>query len=150
MAAQTHISSTTRIRGSVSGSDDLSVDGTIEGNVRLEGDLQVHADARIDGDVTAHSIVIHGTVKGDVSASAHLTISKSARLKGAVSAPILKLEDGALISGDLTIGTTAASGKTKSTKTSQRATKAPTANEVSTEEPELPAGVVGRKVKVKE
>lgn len=150
MAAQTHISSTTKIRGSVSGSQDLTVDGAIEGDVRLEADLNLHADARIDGNITAHSIVLHGTVKGDITASAHLTISKTARVKGAVNAPILKLEDGALISGDFAVGTTATSAKSKAIKTSPKSSKASVSTEVNTDEPELPEGVVGRKVKVKE
>ena len=99
MAAQTHISSTTRIRGSVSGRDDLSVDGTIEGNVRLEGDLQVHADARIDGDVTAHSIDSRYCQRRCecVSAPNH---QQECSTQGSRECPILKLEDGAPISGD--------------------------------------------------
>jgi cytoskeletal protein CcmA (bactofilin family) len=146
MATQTLISSTTRVRGSITGADDLTIDGHVDGDVRLDGDLHLDVDARINGNVQARTVIIHGTVKGDVDASTHLTLSKTARVKGALTTPVLRLEDGAMISGEVMIG---GSGNTarKSPKATPAAKRARAASD--DEDATLPEGVVPRKVKVK-
>jgi len=145
MATQTLISSTTRVRGSITGSDDLTIDGHVEGDVRLDGDLHVDADARIDGKIQAHTVVVHGTVKGDINASTHLTLSKTARVKGALTAPLLRFEDGAMVSGEVMIG----GSKNATRKSSKPAPTAKSAPASDDDDASLPEGVVPRKVKVK-
>ena len=146
MTTQTLISSTTRVRGSIVGADDLTIDGHVTGNVRIDGDLHLDTDARIDGNVQAHTVVVHGTIKGDINASAHLTLAKTARVKGALTTPRLRLEDGAMVSGEVMVG--------ESTSTTRKSKKsAPTAKTAlpasDEEDSALPEGVVPRKVKVK-
>jgi cytoskeletal protein CcmA (bactofilin family) len=148
MATQTHISSTTRVRGSITGGADLALDGHVEGDIRLDGDLNLDAEARVDGNIDARTVTINGTVKGNIDASVHLTVSKTARIKGAITAPILRLEEGALISGEVTIGKASHSNRnatSKSTKHAQTSSRAASEDD----DAQLPEGVVARKVKVK-
>ena len=148
MATKTHISSTTRVRGSITGEADLTLDGHLEGDLRLTGDLDMDAEARVDGNIEARTVVINGTVKGNIDAAVHLTVSKTARIKGALTAPILRLEDGALISGEVTIGKASQSNRSASTKSAKQA--APASRSTSeVDDGQLPEGVVARKVKVK-
>lgn len=148
MTTKTHISSTTRVRGSITGSADLTLDGQVEGDIRLDGDLNVDPAARVDGNINADTVVIHGTVKGNIDASVHLTVSKTARIKGAITAPVLRFEDGALISGELAIGASSSSTRNASNTSGRRASK-PSQTTRGDDESQLPEGVVPRKVKVK-
>jgi cytoskeletal protein CcmA (bactofilin family) len=148
MATQTLISSTTRVRGSITGAANLTIDGQVEGEIRLDGDLHVNADARIDGDVHADTVVVHGTVKGDLNASVHLTLSKTARVKGALTSPVLHFEDGALVSGKFDIGTAGSSMRKKSKSGPGQASKS-SYSASSDEDVGLPEGVIPRRVKVK-
>lgn len=148
MATKTHISSTTRVRGSITGGADLALDGHVEGDIRLEGDLDVNTEATVDGNINARTVVINGTIKGNIEATEHLTVSKTARIKGSLCAPILRLEDGALVSGEFNIGKPNKSNRNASNK-STKSLPASSRSEAEDEDTQLPEGVVARKVKVK-
>ena len=143
MSTQTVITASTHIRGAITGDDDLKVDGQVEGNIRLEGDLNLDAEGRIIGNIDAHDVQIDGAVKGNITASKHLTLSKTARVQGDLVAPAIVIIDGALVRGDVDIGS-ASNQSSKPKKTTKK--QAPP---LVAEETELPEGTVGRKVKVK-
>jgi cytoskeletal protein CcmA (bactofilin family) len=145
MAAQTHISASTKVRGSISGSEDLSVEGYVEGNVRIDGDFTLGENGRVEGDVSARRVIVNGTVKGNITTTVHLLLAKTAKVKGDLSGPVLKLEEGALLYGDVSIGggdQAKVVGSSKSKAKSKADSKEP--------DIDLPEGVVARKVKVSE
>ena len=143
MSAHTLITASTHVRGAITGDDNLIVDGQIEGNIRLEGDLSLHADGRIIGNVEADNILINGTVKGNINARTHLKLSKTARVQGDLTAPAILIEDGALIRGDVDVGSLSAAAPKKA-KPTKKKTAPKDGDDVV-----LPEGTVGRKVKVK-
>ena len=145
MSIETRISSTTTIRGRVSGSDDLYVDGQIEGDVSIDGDLFLDGDARIDGNIEAKQVEINGIVKGNISASTALLISKTAKIQGDLVSPSIVIDDGAMIRGAIDVG--GVSGKSSAGSRSKPAKKTAQSKK-PVEEPELPEGTVARKVKV--
>jgi cytoskeletal protein CcmA (bactofilin family) len=52
-----------RIKGQISGNEDLDVEGSIEGPIQLgEGKLTVGTGGNLTGDVTAREVIIHGTL----------------------------------------------------------------------------------------
>ena len=146
MSIETRISSTTTIRGRVSGSDDLYVDGQVEGDVSVDGDLFLDGDARIDGNIDAKQVTINGVVKGNITASVRLLISKTAKIQGDLVAPSILIDDGAMIHGAIDVGGLSAkdvaSSRAKPAKKQAQTTQ-------HDDEPELPEGTVARKVKVK-
>ena len=147
MSIETRISSTTTIRGRVSGSADLMLDGRIEGDVSLEGNLTIDSLARVDGNIEAQHVEINGSVKGNILASQSLSIAKTAKIQGDLTAPTVLIADGALIRGGINIGDTTKMGRTASPTPGGSKKKASAARQEV--EPDLPEGTVARKVKVK-
>ena len=56
-----HITSTLRIKGDITGRDDLFIDGELEGTIRLEeGRVTIGPKGRVTADVEAREIVVRG------------------------------------------------------------------------------------------
>lgn len=102
---QAAIGRSIRIRGDVTGDEDLLIHGTIEGSVTLaahtltvgpEGDLRANVRARI--------VKVKGRVRGDLVAEEQVVLQASARVQGDISAPRVVLEDGARFRGEIDMG----------------------------------------------
>jgi cytoskeletal protein CcmA (bactofilin family) len=93
-----------RVKGNISGNEDLQVDGTVEGPVQLgDGKLVVGATGKMSGDIVAREIVIHGSVKGNLRSSGRIEIKTDGSLVGDVSTPRITIEDGAYYKGSIEI-----------------------------------------------
>lgn len=101
---RTEIQSGTRVTGRVEGSEDVLVAGRLEGSVALEGTLTVDNGGVVKADVRAQRVVVAGTVVGDVTASGAIEIAASGRVKGDLRAPVVRIDDGARLSGLLEVG----------------------------------------------
>lgn len=89
------ISGTLRAQGTV------RIDGRVEGDVLTDGLLLIGEGAMIVGNVSAGSVVCRGMIAGDVVAAEEVALLASASLGGTVRAPVLSVEDGALVNDDL-------------------------------------------------
>jgi cytoskeletal protein CcmA (bactofilin family) len=90
----------TKIRGEVSGTENLMVDGEIEGIIRLEGGtLTVRAEGHVRATVIAQDVIVLGRVDGEIRASGLLHLRGSAIVQGDVFAARLSIEDGATLRG---------------------------------------------------
>ncbi len=75
----------TTVRGSIKGSEDLTIQGTVEGTIELEGDLSIDSEAHVQAEVSATKVTIAtgaevtGTLK-----TQHLTLEEGARFKGRI------------------------------------------------------------------
>ena len=59
-----------RVKGEISGNEDLHVDGTVEGLIQLDDrKLTVGMAAKVTADVIAREIVVYGSVKGNLRAT---------------------------------------------------------------------------------
>ena len=100
-----------RVKGQISGNEDLQVDGTVEGPVTLgDGKLVVGATGKLTGDIVAREIVIHGSVKGNLRSSGSIEIKTDGSLVGDVSTPRITIEDGAYFKGSIEIDRKIAEG----------------------------------------
>jgi cytoskeletal protein CcmA (bactofilin family) len=98
------VASGLRVKGNISGNEDLQVDGTVEGPVQLgDGKLVVGATGKLTGDIVAREIVIHGSVKGNLRSSGRIEIKTDGSLVGDVSTPRITIEDGAYFKGSIEI-----------------------------------------------
>lgn len=89
-----------RIKGEISGNQDLVVHGHVEGRIDLgDGLLLVTRDGRVDADVSARVITVEGRAAGDLRASEQIIVRRSARVHGSVSAPRVALDFGCAFSG---------------------------------------------------
>jgi len=101
---QASIGKSLKIKGTISGTEDLYVDGQIEGTIRLEqNSLTIGSNGDVNADVFAKDIVIEGKVTGNVKAGDRIDIRKTGSLNGDLSAARIVIEDGAVFRGSVEI-----------------------------------------------
>ena len=101
-----------KIKGEVTGDEDLLIQGSVEGTVDLsQNEVTVGQTGQVAADITAKTIRIDGAVTGDINGNENVVISKSGNVRGNIVAPRVTLEDGAIFKGsiDMDPGDTAAS-----------------------------------------
>jgi len=93
-----------RMRGEISGNEDLHVDGEVEGAIRLgEGKLTVGAAAKLTADIIAREVVVYGKVQGNVRATDKIEIKKDGSVTGDLTMAQILIEDGAQFKGSIEI-----------------------------------------------
>jgi cytoskeletal protein CcmA (bactofilin family) len=102
---KTRIGAGLRIKGSISGNEDVDVDGCVEGPIKLgEGKLTVGARGNLTGDVTAREATIQGTLTGNLQIRERLEIKSDGTAVGDVLADRILIEEGAYFKGSIEIG----------------------------------------------
>jgi cytoskeletal protein CcmA (bactofilin family) len=110
------ISQGIRIKGEVTGSEDLFVDGSVDGKLNLtNGALTVGPNGSVKADVTAREIVIRGKIEGKVAGRDRVQLWSSAHVLGEVQTERLLIEEGALLRGKVEAGRQSG-GKTAESK----------------------------------
>jgi cytoskeletal protein CcmA (bactofilin family) len=114
-----------RIKGQLSGSEDLLIDGTVEGPIRLTGHkLIVGLTGKLNSDVVAREIVVHGSVKGNLRATERIEIMKNGSVVGDLTTARILIEDGASVKGSIEIDREAAAISPDQTTQARAATAA--------------------------
>ena len=88
-----------RIRGRVSGSENLVVHGRIEGTIEIEAHVVIESPGRVVADIVARELTVRGGMNGDTTASDRISITNGATLAGKIRAPRVVLEDGCRFTG---------------------------------------------------
>ncbi|WP_319582419.1 polymer-forming cytoskeletal protein [uncultured Pseudodesulfovibrio sp.] len=91
----------------------VRIDGNFQGEVVSEGTLVIGQDAVVDGQVKVGQLVLSGRIKGEVEAKNKVVLHKTANLQGNIRTPVLVVEEGAVLEGQLVMGSldTATSAK---------------------------------------
>src|ERR1700676_2022369 len=85
-----------RIKGEITGNEDLKLDSKVEGLVSIGGfRLTLGPSAHITADIVAREAVISGEVTGDISAYDRIEIKKSASIVGDLTTSKITIEEGA-------------------------------------------------------
>jgi cytoskeletal protein CcmA (bactofilin family) len=93
-----------KIRGSITGTQDLYVDGEVEGTIQLDqNSLTIGPNGNVDAEITAKDIIIEGKVTGNVKAGDRIDIRKTGSLHGDLSTARIVIEDGAVFRGSIDI-----------------------------------------------
>ena len=91
-----------KIRGEISGSNDLLVDGEIDGVIRLAAArLTVRADGRVHATILAQDVVVMGLIEGEIRATGRVELLDGAVVLGDVFATRLSIEEGATLRGSV-------------------------------------------------
>jgi len=123
----TTIGASIKIKGELSGEEDLVIQGNVEGTVRLkDNSISVSEQGRVQADVYARSIIVQGELSGDLYGTESVTVASSGRVSGNIVAPRVVLEDGAKFKGNIDMDGKNA-GASQAPKTAAASTKAPTA-----------------------
>jgi cytoskeletal protein CcmA (bactofilin family) len=99
-----HIGKSVRIKGDLSGSEDLYVDGQVDGTIQLSGNsLTVGPNGRVHASVSARNVIVGGTIDGNIQASERTEFRKTAVVNGDVQSKRIAIEEGAFFNGKLEI-----------------------------------------------
>jgi len=104
--AAASISQGIRIKGEVTGTEDLFVDGFVEGKLNLTANccLTVGPNGNVKADLVAREIIVRGKVEGKVAARDKLLIGSTGQITGEVQTDRLAIEDGAMLRGKVEAG----------------------------------------------
>jgi cytoskeletal protein CcmA (bactofilin family) len=122
------ISQGIRIKGEVTGSEDLYIDGIVEGKLNLaNGSLTIGPNGHVKADVNAREVIVRGQIEGKVSGRDRVQLLGTGQINGEVQTERLAIEEGASLRGKVEAGKltaksaeirTAAASVGTSTKTS--------------------------------
>ena len=99
------ISQGIRIKGEVTGSEDLFVDGQEEGKVNLSnGILTVGPNGEVKADIFAREVIVRGKIEGKVTGREKVQLSSTGQVLGEVQTERLAIEEGALLKGKVEAG----------------------------------------------
>jgi cytoskeletal protein CcmA (bactofilin family) len=99
------ISQGIKIRGEVTGSEDLFVDGQVDGKLSLtNGSLTVGPNGQVKADVTAREVIVRGKIEGKVSGRDRVQLWSTGQVIGEVQTDRLAIEDGAMLRGKVEAG----------------------------------------------
>ena len=99
------ISQGIKIKGEISGTEDLFVDGILEGKLDVSGaSVTIGPNGKIKADIVAREIVVHGSVDGKLTGRDRVQLLSTGRVVGEVQTERLAIEDGALLRGKVETG----------------------------------------------
>jgi cytoskeletal protein CcmA (bactofilin family) len=85
----------------------IRIEGTIHGSVRAGKAVVVGKDGLVEGDVSTQDAVISGRVTGTLVAESRLELQATCHIEGEVHARRMQLEEGAILNGTVTMGSSA-------------------------------------------
>ena len=94
-----------KIKGELSGSEDLFIDGQVDGTVSFPNSVvTVGPNAKVKAEITAREVVIRGKVEGKISGSEKIQVWNSARVHGDMKSERISVEEGAELHGSMEVG----------------------------------------------
>ena len=90
-----------RIKGNLTGSEDLVVEGQIEGHVAIQNHLIIRESGEVTADIKARSLEAHGKISGNIDVDDLVSISSAACVSANIKSPRIVIEDGARFSGSI-------------------------------------------------
>jgi cytoskeletal protein CcmA (bactofilin family) len=102
--------------GKLSFRDTVRIDGRFHGEITSENTLIVGESGEIDAEIRSKSVVVSGTVHGNIIAEAKVVLHKSANVEGDIQTPSIVVEEGAMITGKISMGAPGSKSATSSLK----------------------------------
>lgn len=94
-----------KIRGEITGKEDLFVDGALEGKLDLgNASVTVGPNGKVKADISAREIVVRGQVEGKLDGLERVQLWNTGRVEGEVRTEGLTIEDGAMLRGKIEAG----------------------------------------------
>lgn len=97
------LGSGTVYKGKLNFQGSVRIDGVFNGEVHSEGTLIIGKDARVEGMVRVGQLILSGNIQGEIIATQRAVLHKTANLLGSLHAPILMVEEGARVEGQITM-----------------------------------------------
>lgn len=98
------LGATIRVKGEISGDENLLIEGHVEGSVSLSAhELTIGKTGKVHANITARTIRIDGEVQGDIAGKEKVVVSSTSNIKGTIVTPKMTLEEGARFKGTIDI-----------------------------------------------
>jgi cytoskeletal protein CcmA (bactofilin family) len=101
---ETVINADACFKGDFSSDGAMRIDGKVEGKITTKGRLTIGKGAQVVGESSVAQAVIEGTLNGNLTASERVELAPSARVTGDIRAPRLVVGEGAVLQGNVSIG----------------------------------------------
>jgi len=96
------IGASIRIKGDLSGDEDLLIQGQIQGQIKLKShNVTVGPSGRVRADIQGRVIRVEGEVDGNLFGEEEIVIRSSGRVQGNLQAPRVTLENGSNFKGSI-------------------------------------------------
>ncbi len=103
-SAAGNVTKSLRIKGQITGTDDLFIDGEVEGRIHLKaGTVTVGPNGRVNADIEAPQITVRGKVKGTLHGSERVWIARSGQANSEVFTRSIVIEEGAIFKGRIEV-----------------------------------------------
>ena len=94
-----------KIRGELTGTEDLFIDGNVEGKISLNNSIvTVGPNAVVKADITAREVVVRGRVEGKLYGSERIQIWNTAKINGDMKSERISIEEGSELHGQMEAG----------------------------------------------
>ena len=94
-----------KIKGEITGSEDLFIDGNVDGKVTVSNAVvTVGPNATVKAEILGREVIVRGRVEGKLTASERIQIWSTARVNGDVKAEKIAIEEGAELHGKMEAG----------------------------------------------
>lgn len=121
-----------KIKGDVTGTEDLFVDGIVEGKISLTNStLTVGPNATVKAEITARELVVRGRAEGAFTTTERMQIWHSARVQGDIRCGSISIEDGAELRGKVEAGKAASHAAAPGKKPEASKTKESSTNDAN-------------------
>lgn len=96
------IGASIRIKGDVTGDENLIIQGHVEGTIKVQGhNVTISKTGKVKADIEASQIIVEGELLGDMHGEEKVIIRETGNVHGNIIAPRVTLEDGALFKGSI-------------------------------------------------
>jgi cytoskeletal protein CcmA (bactofilin family) len=94
-----------KIKGEVTGTEDLFVDGLVEGKITIPNStVTIGPNSTVKAEITARELVVRGRAEGKFTATERIQLWNTARVHGDLKCERIAIEDGAELSGKVEAG----------------------------------------------
>ncbi len=93
----------TKLEGKIESEHNLYLAGHVKGDITSHKDIYVLKGAKLFSNIQAENIQIFGLIEGNVSVKGTVVMNDDARVFGNIKCQSLRLEEGAIYSGNLEI-----------------------------------------------
>ncbi len=96
------IGASIRIRGDVTGDENLIIQGEVDGTINVVGhNVTISNTGKVKANINAKQIIVEGELSGDMAGEEKVVIRQTGNVHGNIIAPRVTLEDGALFKGSI-------------------------------------------------
>ncbi len=97
------ISENTKIKGNMTGNEDVILHGKFNGKMNLNSLLIVKRTGSIKGKVNAVNMIIEGEVEGEIDVQNKIEVRASGRFNGELICKQIAIEEGAFFQGNISM-----------------------------------------------